>query len=314
MRPLIIIAGPTAVGKSDIAIKLAKKINGEIISADSMQVYRMMDIGSAKVMPHEMDGIIHHLIDVLDPTDDFNVALFQKLALEAIDEIYKKGKVPIMVGGTGFYIQSVLYEIDFNESLGPTSDYRRDLEQYANNFGVEALFDKLREVDPKSCEVIHMNNVKRVIRALEYFNETGKPISEHNEEQRAKASNFDFAYFVLNDDREFIYKRIDLRVDKMVEMGLIEEVTKLKNMGLKESDVSMQGLGYKEILSYLNGNLSLDEALDIVKRDSRRFAKRQITWFKREPDAIWINKNDIGRDDDTVLTAMINELKKKEII
>lgn len=314
MRPLIIIAGPTAVGKSDIAIKLAKRINGEIISADSMQVYRMMDIGSAKVMPHEMDGITHHLIDVLDPTEDFNVALFQKLALNAIDEIYAKGKIPIIVGGTGFYIQSVLYEIDFNESMGPQSDYRKTLEKYADDFGPEALYEKLKEVDPKSCEAIHMNNVKRVIRALEYFNETGKPISEHNEEQRAKESNFDFAFFVLNDDRDYIYKRIDLRVDKMVDMGLIEEVTKLKNLGLKETDVSMQGLGYKEILAYLNGKLSLEEALEIVKRDSRRFAKRQITWFKREPEAIWINKNEIGREDDIVLASMINEIKKKEII
>lgn len=314
MRPLIIIAGPTAVGKSDIAIKLAKRINGEIISADSMQVYRMMDIGSAKVMPHEMEGIKHYLIDVLDPTDDFNVVLFQKLALKAIDEIYSKGKIPIMVGGTGFYIQSVLYEIDFNESEGPKSEYRKELEQYVEDYGPDALYEKLRTVDPKSCETIHMNNIKRVIRALEYFYETGKPISEHNEEQRAKESKFDFAYFVLNDDRDYIYKRIDLRVDKMVDMGLIEEVTKLKDLGLTENDVSMQGLGYKEILAYLNGKLSLEEALDIVKRDSRRFAKRQITWFKREPDAIWINKNDIGREDDIVLDAMINNLKKKEII
>lgn len=314
MKPLIIIAGPTAVGKSDIAIKLAKEINGEIISADSMQVYKLMDIGSAKVMPHEMDGIKHHLIDVLEPTEDFNVCLFQKLALKAIDEIYAKGKIPIMVGGTGFYIQSVLYEIDFNESEGETSEYRKELEEFAFKNGNEALYEMLRNVDPKSCETIHMNNVKRVIRALEFYHETGRPISEHNEEQRAKDSKFNYAYFVLNDDRDYIYKRIDLRVDKMVDMGLIEEVTKLKELGLKETDVSMQGLGYKEILAFLNKKMTLEEALDIVKRDSRRFAKRQITWFKREPMAIWINKNEIGREDKNVLDAMIIELKKKDII
>jgi len=313
MKPLIIIAGPTAVGKSDIAVKLAKKINGRIVSADSMQVYRGMNIGSAKVTPEEMDGVKHYLIDVLDPVEDFNVATFQKLAKEAIAEIHSEGAIPIIVGGTGFYIQSVLYDINFNESEGEISGYRKSLEAEAEKYGPEALFERLYAVDPKSCESIHKNNVKRVIRALEFYHETGKPISEHNEAQRAKEPAYNAAFFVLNDDRDYIYKRIDLRVDRMVEAGLIDEVKTLKAGGLTRDYVSMQGLGYKEILDYLDGNITLDEALYIVKRDSRHFAKRQITWFKREPDAVWINKNEIGRDDESVLNAMLKVLKEKEI-
>lgn len=314
MYPLVIIAGPTAVGKSDIAVKLAKKINGKIISADSMQVYRGMNIGSAKISSEEMDGIEHYLIDVLEPTEDFNVALFQKLALEAIEDIYKKGAIPIIVGGTGFYIQSVLYEIDFSDSEGETSEYRKKLENIASVQGVNYLFEMLRKVDPASCETIHKNNVKRVIRALEFYEETGKPISAHNEEQRAKESRFNYAFFVLNDDREYLYSRIDKRVDKMVDCGLVDEVQKLMDLGLTRNDVSMQGLGYKEILMYLEHECSLEDALEIVKRDSRRFAKRQITWFKREPEAIWIDKQNYSRDDNLVLSEMINKLKEKEII
>lgn len=313
MKPLIIIAGPTAVGKSDIAVKLAKRIGGQIISADSMQVYKYMDIGSAKIMPDEMDGIKHYLIDVLDPTDDFNVVLFQKLAKEVIDTIVSEGDVPIIVGGTGFYIQSVLYDIDFDSNDEP-GEYRLTLEKEASEKGADYLFEKLREVDPKSCEIIHKNNIKRVIRALEFYNETGRPISEHNEEQRAREAAYNAAYFVLNDERELIYHKIDIRVDKMVEAGLIEEVEKLKNMGLSSSDVSMQGLGYKEVLDYLNGDISLEEAIYIIKRDSRHFAKRQLTWFKREPDAVWIDKSVIGRDDESVLNEMIKVLKDKGII
>lgn len=313
MKPLIIVAGPTAVGKSDIAVKLAKKIGGQIISADSMQVYRGMDIGSAKIMPHEMDGIKHYLIDVLDPTEEFNVVLFQKLAKEAIYNIYSDGCIPIIVGGTGFYIQSVLYDIDFENNDAPGT-YRQSLEQEAIKNGADYLFEKLRAVDPKSCETIHKNNIKRVIRALEFFHETGKPISEHNEEQRAREYAYNAAYFVLNDERDLIYHKIDIRVDKMIEAGLVDEVKKLKSMGLCSTDISMQGLGYKEILDYLDGNISLDEAIYIIKRDSRHFAKRQLTWFKREPDAVWIDKSIIGRDDNSVLDAMIKVLKDKDII
>lgn len=314
MKPLIIIAGPTAVGKSDIAVKLAKKINGQIISADSMQVYKGMDIGSAKIMPDEMDGIKHYLIDVLDPTEDFNVVLFQKKAKEAITSILAEGAFPIIVGGTGFYIQSVLYDIEFEANDDSNHDYRDKLEKEACEFGNDYLFDKLKEVDPKSCETIHKNNIKRVIRALEYFYETGTPISEHNDIQRTKSSPYNFAYFVLNDDRELIYKKIDLRVDKMVEAGLIDEVLRLKKQGLSKDYVSMQGLGYKEILDYLEGNISLEEALYIIKRDSRHFAKRQITWFKRESDSIWVDKSVIGREDENVLNYMVDILKEKEII
>lgn len=313
MKPLIIIAGPTAVGKSDIAVKLAKRINGQIISADSMQVYRGMDIGSAKVTHEEMDGVKHYLIDVLDPTEDFNVVLFQQMAKEAIEKVLSEGAVPIIVGGTGFYIQSVLYDIDFEPSED-NHEYRDMLEKEAEEYGADYLFAKLMEVDPKSCDTIHKNNVKRVIRALEYYHENGTPISEHNEVQRSKESPYNFAYFVLNDDRDAIYNKIDLRVDKMVEAGLVEEVINLKNKGLTRDFVSMQGLGYKEIIDYLDGIISLDEALYVIKRDSRHFAKRQITWFKREPDAVWVDKSEFGRDDESVLDYMINILKDKEIV
>lgn len=337
MEPLIIIAGPTAVGKSDISVKLAQRINGQIISADSMQVYKGMDIGSAKIMPDEMGNIKHHLIDVLDPVDDFNVVTFQRLAKDAITNIRAEGCIPIIVGGTGFYIQSVLYDIDFdNETKNITAEtqfnksndansemnsiditnitYRNILEDEASKYGADYLFEKLRVVDPKSCELIHKNNIKRVIRALEFYYETGKPISEHNSEQRKRSSAYNDAFFVLNDDRDYVYSRIDLRVDKMLEAGLIDEVKTLKDKGITRNYVSMQGLGYKEILDYLDGKITLEEAVYIIKRDSRHFAKRQITWFKREPDAIWVDKSIIGRDDDSVIEFMLNILKDKGII
>ena len=307
MNPLIIIAGPTAVGKSDMAVKLANRINGEIISADSMQVYRGMDIGSAKITKEEMGGIRHHLIDILDPSEEFNVVLFKEFAKKAIEDIRSRDKIPIVVGGTGFYIQALLYDIDFSESEGFDEEYRKELEKIKKEKGIEALFEMLRSVDPKTCEVIHMNNTKRVYRALEYFHETGKTMSEHNAKQHEKEAFYDFKYFVLTDDREVLYSRIDKRVDLMIEKGLLNEVKVLKDKGYVKTQVSMQGLGYKEILSYLDGELSLDEAVYIIKRDSRHFAKRQLTWFKRERDVIWINKSDYERNDGRILDYLITE-------
>lgn len=313
MDPLVIIAGPTAVGKSDLAVKFAKENNGEIISADSMQVYKGMDIGSAKITQKEMCGVKHYLIDVLDPTEDFNVYTFQKMAKEALREIVSKGKLPILCGGTGFYIQSLLYDIDFSESEGEISDYRKELESLAKEKGPDTLYEMLKEVDPDSLTSIHKNNVKRVIRALEFYHDTGTPISKHNSEQRSKAAAYNNAYFVLNDFRSNIYDRIDLRVDKMIDMGLVEEVKKLKDMGLNKTTVSMQGLGYKEILMYLDNEISLEEAVYIIKRDSRHFAKRQLTWFNREPDIIWLNKNEFNYYDKAILNFMKNECNKRNI-
>ena len=311
-KPLIILTGPTAVGKTAASIGLAKAIGGEIISADSMQVYRHMDIGSAKIMPEEMDGVKHYLIDVLEPEADFNVAVFQKMAKEAMEGIYERGNIPIVVGGTGFYIQALLYDIDFEKGEENT-EYRKKLEIYAEEQGVQALHDRLREVDSKSADAIHANNVKRVIRALEYYHETGMQISEHNETEREKKSPYQFAYFVLNDVRSHLYERIDRRVDLMVEQGLVEEVAALKARGCTREMVSMQGLGYKEILDYLDGKDSLEEAVTILKRDTRHFAKRQLTWFRRERDVNWIQKEEFGYDEEKILQAMLAILKEKEI-
>lgn len=312
-RPLIILTGPTAVGKTDLSVTLAKRIGGEIISADSMQVYKGMDIGSAKVTKEEMQGVKHYLIDELSPEEEFHVVKFQSLAKKYLEEIYAKGKIPVVVGGTGFYIQALLYDIDFTESE-KESEFRSEMEKLAKENGPLFLHEKLREVDPKSAEAIHANNVKRVIRALEFFQETGKRISEHNEEERRKESPYNFVYFVLNDERSVIYERIEKRIDLMLEMGLIPEVEALKAAGYTRDMVSMQGLGYKEILDYLNGEISLEEAVYILKRDTRHFAKRQLTWFKREKDVTWIQKNEIGHDKEILLEYMIQILKDKEIL
>lgn len=312
-KPLIILTGPTSVGKTEISISLAKAVNGEIISADSMQVYRKMDIGTAKITQDEMAGVRHHLIDVLDPSEDFNVFLFKELANKAMTEIYERGHIPILTGGTGFYIQSVLYDIDFTAKEGDNT-YRKELELLAEEKGPEYLHDMLKEVDAVSAEEIHFNNVKRVIRALEYHHQTGQKISEHNKEQRAKESPYNFAYFVLNDIREKIYDRINQRVDIMLEKGLVDEVTSLVNEGYTRELVSMQGLGYKEIIDYLNKEISLDEAIYRIKRDTRHFAKRQLTWFGREKDVIFVNKNEFNNDNNSALEYMLNHLKDKEII
>lgn len=308
-KPLIILTGPTAVGKTALSIKLAKAIDGAIISADSMQVYRGMDIGSAKITKEEMDGVEHYLIDVLDPDEEFHVVRFQEMAKAAMDEIYQKGQIPILTGGTGFYIQSVLYDIDFT-SQDEDTVFRNRLEDLANQQGNEVLHDMLRAVDPVSAEKIHANNRKRVIRALEFYEKTRTPISEHNEAEAAKESPYAFCYFVLNDDREKVYERIERRVDLMLEAGLIEEVKCLQEKGYHKSMVSMQGLGYKEILAYLEGEISLEEAIYILKRDTRHFAKRQLTWFRREKDVTWINKPDFSYDDDKILKFMIEKIDK----
>ncbi|MGC4019838.1 MAG: tRNA (adenosine(37)-N6)-dimethylallyltransferase MiaA [Muricomes sp.] len=312
-KPLIILTGPTAAGKTKASIGLARLVGGEIISADSMQVYRHMDIGSAKILPEEMEVIPHHLIDVLEPEEEFHVVRFQQMAKEAMKEIYDKGKIPIVVGGTGFYIQALLYDIDFTENERD-AEYRQSLENLAQEKGAEYLHEMLKEVDAKSAETIHANNIKRVIRALEFYKETGKRISEHNKEERQKESPYCFAYFVLHDERANLYERIDRRVEQMIEDGLVDEVRSLKKRGCTRDMVSMQGLGYKEILAYLEGEMSLEEAVYMIKRDTRHFAKRQITWFKREPDVIWLNKKEFEYDENKLLERMQEELIKRNIL
>ena len=309
-KPLVILTGPTAVGKTALSLKLAKTVNGEMISADSMQVYRMMDIGTAKIKPEEMQGIPHHLIDVLEPTEDFNVATFQTMAKQALDDIYARGKLPIVVGGTGFYIQALLYDISFEET--EVSAYRQELTDYCKEHGAHALHEKLRDIDPISYEEIHENNVKRVIRALEFYHDTGYPISKHNMEQRERTSPYNFVYFVLNDDRAILYERIEKRIDQMLDEGLVEEVRQLLDYGCTPDMVSMQGLGYKEIIPYLNGECTLDEAVYVLKRDTRHFAKRQLTWFRRERDVTWVDRDRFSSED-TILEYMLEILEQQGI-
>ena len=309
-KPLLILTGPTAVGKTSLSIKLAKEVGGEIISADSMQVYRYMDIGSAKIKKEEMQGVPHHLIDILMPEEEFNVFIFKKRALECMQGIYERGHIPIIAGGTGFYIQALLYDIDF-ETEEETSSLRGELEKLAKEKGNHYLHERLKEVDPVSAEEIHENNSKRVIRALEYFKVNGRPISEHNKEQRQKESAYNSCYFVLNDDRALLYERIDKRVDEMLQEGLVEEVKGLKEKGYHRNMVSMQGLGYKEILAYLEGECTLEEAVYLIKRDSRHFAKRQLTWFRREKEVIWVDKLKFSYNDEKILAFMTEEMRKK---
>ena len=312
-QPLIVLTGPTAVGKTSLSISLAKAVNGEIISADSMQVYKKMDIGSAKIRPEEMQGIPHYLVDVLEPEEEFHIVKFQQMAKKAMEDIYSRGKVPILVGGTGFYIQAVTKDIDFTEAQ-QENDYRKELEVLAEEKGGEHLHDMLRKVDPVSADAIHAHNVKRVIRALEFYNQNGSPISAHNEEQKQHESPYNLAYFVLNMPRELLYERIDLRVDQMMKEGLLEEVSRLKEEGCHRGMVSMQGLGYKEILAYLDGEYPLEEAVRVLKRDTRHFAKRQLTWFRREQEVTWVNKDQFSYQEDQILDYMLEICRKKGIL
>ena len=309
-QPMIILTGPTAVGKTALSIELAKAVGGEIISADSMQVYRHMDIGSAKIREEEMCGVKHHLIDVLEPTQEFNVVAFQTMAKEALKQIYGASHIPIVTGGTGFYIQALLYEIDIKED-DSGSQVRSELELLAQKEGAGYMHELLASFDPESAANIHPNNQKRVIRAIEYYRLTGERMSLHNETEKGKESPYRFLYYVINTDREKLYEQIDRRVDLMMEEGLVEEVKKLSAMGLTREMVSMQGLGYKEILDYLGGQMSLEEAVYVLKRDTRHFAKRQLTWFKRERDVRWLNLPEYGYDRRKVLEKILDDVENE---
>lgn len=287
-KPLIIIAGPTACGKTDTAIMLAKRINGEIISADSMQVYKFMNIGTAKVTQKEMGGIQHYLIDEIMPDEDFNVMIFQQKAKMYIEQIYAKGKIPIIVGGTGFYINALVYDNNFMSTKSDES-IRNALLKEAEEKGEAFVYEKLKAIDPEYASAVHKNNVKRVIRAIEYYCHTGQKMSEHNKEAKERQSPYDISFIILHMEREKLYQRIDLRVDLMIKNGLLDEVQSLLNKGYSPNLVSMQGLGYKEFIPYFNGEIPLNAAVEALKKGTRHFAKRQLTWFRRQSTGLWID-------------------------
>ena len=309
--PLIILSGPTSVGKTRLSLRLANVTGGEIISADSMQVYRGMDIGTAKITKEEMGNVPHHLIDCLDPKESFNVSLFKDLAEQAITDIRNRNRIPIVVGGTGFYIQALLKGITFSEE--EEDGYRLQLEQIGlSEEGAAELFDELKRIDPDSAAAIPRQNLKRVIRALTFHHYHGYPISEHNRTEKEKEPKYNFAYFVLTTDRDTLYDNINRRVDQMMADGLLKEVETLKKSGLKKSDVSMQGLGYKQLFVYLDGEITLPEAVTRIKTETRHFAKRQLTWFRREKDCIFFDKS--RQSEDEILADMIRILKERRII
>lgn len=310
--PLIVLTGPTASGKTALSVELAGQLNAEIISADSIQIYRHMDIGSAKVTPDEMKGIKHYLIDELNPDEEFNIYRFKELATKYINRIYSKGKIPMIVGGTGFYIQSIVYDVDFSKT-DDSHEYRHELEQLAEKHGAIYLHKMLMDVDKVTADKVHYNNVKRVIRALEYYHDTGMPISEHNAAQQERISPYNFIYFVLTDERSRLYERIDTRVDEMFKSGLVDEVKWLLNNGCTPDMISMQGIGYKEVVSYLNGEMGLDETIELIKKNTRHFAKRQLTWFRREKEVEWIDLSEYGYDKNIMLTKMAECCKMKGI-
>ena len=290
-KPLIIITGPTAVGKTALSVDLALKLGGEIISADSMQVYRGMDIGTAKIKEEEKKGVPHYLIDIINPDEEFNVTIFKDLAKKHINDICSRGKIPIIAGGTGFYIQSVLYDIEFTDfDEEKRSEVKMLLEDTLEEKGIDFMYERLKEVDPKYAEIIHKNNIRRVLHGLEYNIVTGNRLSEHNEEQRERTSPYNFLYFVLNDDRAKVYGRINSRVDEMLREGLADEVRGLLDAGYSRDLPSMQGLGYKEMADYLCDECSYAEAVELIKRDTRHFAKKQLTWFKRERVTVELNR------------------------
>lgn len=311
MKELFILAGPTAVGKTQISIKLAGRLNGEIISADSMQIYKNMDVGSAKISKEEMRGITHHLVDIIEPSVGFSVAEFKERAESAIEEIESKNKLPMLVGGTGFYINSLIYNYTFADT-NKDEEYREYLTRLASSEGNEYVHSLLSGIDAQSYNKLYPNDLKRVIRALEVYKVSGKPMSEFAKEQDTLDIPYNVHYFVLNMDRQKLYSRINKRVDIMIKIGLIDEVIKLKEMGYNSDMQSMKGIGYKEVMYYLNNELSLVEAIEMIKKGSRNYAKRQLTWFRKDQRVNWINSDDFKNDDEIVeyILGMLSSVKK----
>ncbi|NLU09161.1 MAG: tRNA (adenosine(37)-N6)-dimethylallyltransferase MiaA [Clostridiales bacterium] len=307
MQNLFILAGPTAVGKSDISVEIARKLDGEIISADSMQIYKYMNIGSAKITPEEMKGVPHHLIDFIEPNKSFNVLEYKKLAVKTIDEIYKKNKLPMLVGGTGLYINSIICNYNFTDAKVDKT-YRKHLRELAEKNGKKYVHSLLKDVDELSYKKLYPNDLKRVVRALEVYKLTGKTIGEFNARNRLYEAPYKIYYFVLTMNRTELYEKINSRVDIMLKKGLIDEVENLKSMGCTRNMQSMKAIGYKEILGYLEGTISLDEAIYLVKKGSRNYAKRQLTWFRKDKRAIWVNEDDFNCRSE-IVEYIINKFK-----
>ncbi|WP_313756498.1 tRNA (adenosine(37)-N6)-dimethylallyltransferase MiaA [Tissierella sp.] len=308
---LFILIGPTAIGKTALSVELAKRINGEIISADSMQIYKYMNIGSAKITKEEMENIPHHLIDIVFPNEDFTVADFKNNAVKLIKDINSRGKLPIVAGGTGLYINSLVYNLNFTQ-VAPNEEIRVKLEYLGDKYGNEYLHQQLEKIDIESAEKISVNDRKRIIRAIEIFKITDKPMSQHNKNFRIPIEDYNLVMIGLNMDRKELYNRINLRVDIMIEEGLIEEVNNLLKMGYNKELVSMQGIGYKEIIMYLEGNISLEKSIELIKQGSRNYAKRQLTWFRRDNRIKWVNVDEFSNLDD--LSQYIIDYSKDKII
>ena len=304
---ILVLAGPTAVGKTELSIRLAKALNGEIVSTDSMQIYKGMDIGSAKITEEEMQGVKHHMLDVVEPDKAFSVADYKDMAEKAIKDILSRGKLPILTGGTGLYINALTCNMNFTESE-KDDEYRDELSKLMDEEGPEYVHNMLKEIDPISYEAIHTNNRKRVIRALEVYKLTGKPFSSYNAGDDLYKSKYDVYYYVLNMDRAKLYERINRRVEIMYEKGLLDECIKLKKLGYTSSMQSMQGIGYKEVLLYLDGLITLEESMDMVKQGSRNYAKRQLTWFRKDPRAVFLNKDEMS--DNEILDKIVNDINK----
>ncbi|MCB2292124.1 tRNA (adenosine(37)-N6)-dimethylallyltransferase MiaA [Clostridium algoriphilum] len=311
MKDLFILAGPTAVGKTEISIKLSQKLNGEIISADSMQIYKYMNIGSAKISKQEMRGVPHHLVDIIEPSEEFSVAEFKERAESAIEEITNKNKLPMIVGGTGFYINSLIYNYSFADT-NKDEIYREYLTKLADEKGKEYVHNLLKEIDEEAFNKLYPNDLKRVIRALEVYKVSGKPMSGFSQEQNILDIPYNVHYFVLNMDRQKLYNRINRRVDIMMEHNLIDEVIKLKEMGYTSDMQSMKGIGYKEILYYLNDEISLTEAVEMIKQGSRNYAKRQLTWFRKDSRVNWVNKDEFNNEDE-IVEYITSQLSSKKI-
>ncbi len=309
MKDLFILAGPTGIGKTKISLTLAEKLHGEIISADSMQIYKKMDIGSAKILVEEMMGVPHHLIDFLDPAESFSVAEFSSMSKAIVDEIYDRNHLPMLVGGTGLYINSLIYNYSFAES-NKDEKYRKELEAIAAEKGVEFVHSMLKDIDEVSYNKLYPNDLKRVIRALEVYKVSGISISEASKNEDVFKIPYNVFYYVLNMDRAKLYERINKRVDIMMETGLLDEVIKLSKEGYSKDMQSMKGIGYKEILEALDGEVSMDKAVENIKQFSRNYAKRQLTWFRKDPRAIWIDKDNF-KDDDEVAAFIIEDFRKR---
>ena len=305
-KTVIFVTGPTAVGKTKYAIEIAKEFQGEIISADSMQIYKYMDIGSAKPTKEELAQAKHYLVDEIDPRQEFSVAEYQTLAKKYIHQVFEEGKTPVVSGGTGLYLNSLIYDMDFSV-MPRQAGFREELEKEAELYGLEHVHDRLKALDAAAAERIHPNNLKKVIRAIEVFESTGEGIREFKE-SFVKTKDYDCILIGLTRDREELYQRIDLRVDQLMAAGLLDEIKDLMGKGLSENHISMKGIGYKEMILHLHGEYDLNEAIRLVKQNTRHYAKRQLTWLKRYPDMLWFNLSEY-RTDEAALSAIFDAIR-----